>query len=74
MAQLVIQMRQALVFRAHGAVQPVNIFDIVSALSSGGEVLIFADSRPAQPEYRDNQSADRTFSVDAVGSPAQSPG
>ena len=55
-------MRQALVFRAHGAVQPVNIFDVVSALSSGGEVLIFADSRvQLQPEYRDNQSADRTF-------------
>jgi hypothetical protein len=38
-------MRQTLVFRAHGAVQPVNILDVVSALSSGGEILIFTDSR-----------------------------
>ena len=38
-------MRQTLVFRAHGAVQPINILDVISSLSSGGKILIFTDSR-----------------------------
>ena len=37
-------MRQTFIFRTHGAVQPVNILDVVSSLGSGGEILIFTDS------------------------------
>ncbi|MNE33076.1 hypothetical protein D3C80_1267230 [compost metagenome] len=38
-------MRQTFVFRTHGVVQPINILDVVSPLSSGGQILIFTDRR-----------------------------